>query len=84
MSNCCGARRLVAWLAARSDIWTLRDPALLNAKLREEIEEVIEADTIDEVAWETADVIYHILVRAQAGGVTFDRICDELRSRIRT
>ena len=25
MSNCCGARRLVAWLAARSDIWTLRD-----------------------------------------------------------
>ena len=60
----------------------LDDPALLNAKLREEIEEVIEADTIDEVAWESADVIYHILVRALAGGVTFDRICAELRSRL--
>ena len=58
------------------------DQELITAKLREEIEEVIEAESADDVAWEAADVIYHLLVRASTGGVTLRRICDELRSRM--
>lgn len=61
----------------------LNDPTLLNAKLREEIEEVIEAESVDDVAWEVADVVYHVLVKARGCGVAMDRVCDELRSRSR-
>lgn len=61
----------------------LDDRTLLDAKLREEIEEVIEAQTVDEIAWETADVIYHLLTHARRGGVNLDRIRSELRSRMR-
>lgn len=61
----------------------LDDPLLVNAKLREEIEEVIEADSFDEVAWEVADVLYHVLVKARSRDVSLARLCDELRSRMR-
>ncbi|MGB0714544.1 MAG: phosphoribosyl-AMP cyclohydrolase [Phycisphaerae bacterium] len=61
----------------------LRDRDLNVAKLREEIEEVIEAETVDEVAWEAADVIYHLLVYARGLGVDLQRIESELRSRRR-
>jgi phosphoribosyl-ATP pyrophosphohydrolase len=60
----------------------LDDRTLLDAKLREEIEEVIEAKTVDEIAWEAADVIYHLLVHAHGRGVDLDRIRNELRSRM--
>jgi phosphoribosyl-ATP pyrophosphohydrolase/phosphoribosyl-AMP cyclohydrolase/histidinol dehydrogenase len=44
------------------------DTDLLNSKLREEIEELIEAKTKDEVLWEASDVIYFTLVRAISQG----------------
>ncbi len=62
----------------------LKDPQLVDAKLREEIEEVIEAESTDDVAWEVADVIYHVLVKARSRGVSLARVCNELRSRMRS
>ncbi len=60
----------------------LADRSLMAAKLREEIGEVIDADTMDEVSWEAADVLYHLMVFGQAAGVSLDRIAMELRSRM--
>lgn len=60
----------------------LGDPPLMHSKLREEIEEVIAAEGVHEVAWEAADVVYHLLVYALSRGVTLDRIGSELRSRM--
>lgn len=50
------------------------DSNLLNSKLREEIEELIEASTKDEVEWEAADVIYFTLVRAVSQGTNNTRV----------
>ena len=61
----------------------LREPQRIRAKLREEIEEVISATTPDEVAWECADVLYHLLVRMAAAGVGLDAVLAELRSRFK-
>lgn len=57
------------------------DDQLLAAKLREECEEVIEAETFEEVRWEAADLLYFTLVRARSAGVGLDDIIAELRSR---
>ncbi len=47
----------------------LDDPTLLAAKLAEEAGELAEATELDDVAWETADVLYFALVAlARAGG----------------
>jgi phosphoribosyl-ATP pyrophosphohydrolase len=59
----------------------LEDPARLAAKLREETEEVVEATELDHVAWECADLIYHLMVRMRAAGVPLGRVEAELRSR---
>jgi phosphoribosyl-ATP pyrophosphohydrolase len=61
----------------------LEDPALLAAKLREESAEVIEATERDHLAWECADLLYHLMVRMSAGGIRMDRVESELRSRFR-
>jgi len=50
-------------------------------KLREECEEVIEANTFEEVRWEAADLLYFTLVSARARGVGLQDIVNELRSR---
>ncbi len=57
------------------------DESLRAAKLREETEELIEAQHFDEVRWETADLLYFALVEARAHGVSLDDIIAELRSR---
>ncbi|MCB1050192.1 MAG: phosphoribosyl-AMP cyclohydrolase [Acidobacteria bacterium] len=57
------------------------DPAFLASKLTEECQELIEAQTFDEVRWEAADLIYFALVRARAAGVSLADIEAELRSR---
>lgn len=50
-------------------------------KLREETEELIEAQNHEEVRWEAADLLYFTLVDAKAKGVSIDNIIAELRSR---
>lgn len=61
----------------------LEQPDLLAAKLREETEEVIEAGEREHVVWECADVLYHLLVRMAAAGVSLREVERELRSRRR-
>ncbi len=57
------------------------DSTLRAAKLREETDELIEADSFDEVRWEAADLLYFTLVEAAAHGVQLQDIVQELRSR---
>jgi phosphoribosyl-ATP pyrophosphohydrolase len=61
----------------------MSDADLLAAKLREEIEEVIEASAGDHLVWECADVIYHLMVRMRASEVSLAEVERELRSRAR-
>lgn len=46
------------------------DPSLLAAKIREEAEELIEAKTKEEIAFEAADLIYFAMTRCVAQGVS--------------
>lgn len=50
------------------------DEKLLNAKIMEEAEELCEAKTKDQVAFEAADLIYFILTKAIGSGVTLNDI----------
>lgn len=61
----------------------LADPALLAAKLREETEEVIIAPDRENLRWECADLLYHLLVRMTADEISPQEVMDELRSRMR-
>ncbi|CAB4253327.1 similar to Saccharomyces cerevisiae YCL030C HIS4 Multifunctional enzyme containing phosphoribosyl-ATP pyrophosphatase, phosphoribosyl-AMP cyclohydrolase, and histidinol dehydrogenase activities [Maudiozyma barnettii] len=47
-----------------------KDETLLNAKIKEEAEELTEATTKDELAWEAADLFYFAMVRLVANGVS--------------
>ncbi|SMN20121.1 similar to Saccharomyces cerevisiae YCL030C HIS4 Multifunctional enzyme containing phosphoribosyl-ATP pyrophosphatase [Maudiozyma saulgeensis] len=47
-----------------------KDETLLNAKIKEEAEELTEAVTKDELAWEAADLFYFAMVRLVANGVS--------------
>ncbi|KAJ6264493.1 hypothetical protein Dda_0640 [Drechslerella dactyloides] len=47
-----------------------RDPALLRAKIMEEAEELCDAKTKDDVAWEAADLLYFALTKCVAAGVS--------------
>ena len=55
--------------------------ALQAEKLREECEELIEAEAFADVRWEAADLLYFTLVSARARGVGLNDIINELRSR---
>lgn len=59
------------------------DPALLDAKLREEVEELVAAEDPADVAWEAADVLYFALVKARAAGVGLAEIVEQLDARAR-
>jgi len=50
-------------------------------KIREESEELIEAQSFEEVRWEAADLIFFALTDALAKGVDIGDITNELRSR---
>ena len=50
-------------------------------KIREEAEELIEAQSLDDVRWEAADLIFFTLVDALAKGIDIGEITNELRSR---
>ncbi|OWB75412.1 hypothetical protein B5S31_g5306 [[Candida] boidinii] len=50
------------------------DEELLNAKIKEEAEELTEATTKDEIAWEAADLLYFALARCAKYGVSIKDI----------
>jgi len=58
-----------------------KDPELLNEKLREEVEELIEAEKKEHVRWESADLFYFTLVQAISKGVEWQEIVQELGCR---
>lgn len=60
----------------------LADPQELAAKLREETEEVIIAPDRENLRWECADLLYHLLVRMTADDLTAEDVFNELRSRM--
>lgn len=59
----------------------LDDPDLLAAKLMEEARELAEAESVDDVVWETADVFYFALVAMVRGGGTLADVERELARR---
>jgi phosphoribosyl-ATP pyrophosphohydrolase len=59
----------------------LADPELLRSKLLEEAQEVAEASTHDDVAWECADLLYFLSVRMHAAGVRIDDVMAQLAAR---
>lgn len=50
------------------------DPELLAAKIKEEAEELTEANTQNEVSWEAADLFYFAMVKLVASGVSLDDV----------
>ncbi len=55
--------------------------SLRAEKIREEADELIEAQAFDEVRWEAADLLFFALTDALAKGVSIEDIENELRSR---
>ncbi|MFU8802961.1 MAG: phosphoribosyl-ATP diphosphatase [Bradymonadaceae bacterium] len=84
-----GIPRLVRRLQARLDAapqgsYTRRlfeDPELLKSKLVEEAGELAEAAGLDEVRWETADVLYFAMVAMIRGGASLAEVEGELDRR---
>lgn len=56
-------------------------PALLDAKLREEIDEVTCAPDRDNLAWECADVLYFLSVKMRTAGIAIEDVMAQLASR---
>ncbi|SCU95623.1 LAFA_0G01310g1_1 [Lachancea sp. 'fantastica'] len=50
------------------------DPELLTAKIKEEAEELTEANTKSEVSWEAADLFYFAMVKLVASGVPLEAV----------
>ncbi len=50
-------------------------------KLREELDELIEAETDAEIRWEAADLFFFMLVYLENRGVSFSSVLEELRGR---
>lgn len=61
----------------------LDDPALLAAKLTEEAQELAEAQTAEEVAWEAADVLYFTFTAMARAGVALADVEAVLDQRAR-
>jgi phosphoribosyl-ATP pyrophosphohydrolase/phosphoribosyl-AMP cyclohydrolase/histidinol dehydrogenase len=71
-------------LSAPAGSYTKRlfdDGALLESKLLEEAGELASATTSEDIAWETADVIYFALVFAARAGVPLSAVTAELDRR---
>jgi phosphoribosyl-ATP pyrophosphohydrolase/phosphoribosyl-AMP cyclohydrolase/histidinol dehydrogenase len=60
-----------------------KDPALLSAKIREEAQELCDASSPEDIAWEAADLIYFALVKCTAAGVSLQDIERQLDARAR-
>ena len=53
----------------------------LKAKIIEEAEEVVNAETKDEIIWEVADLLYFLVVLMQQKEIKIDDVLMELRRR---
>lgn len=58
-----------------------RDPELLSAKILEEAQELVSAESRAEITHEAADLLYFTLVRAAASGVSLTDVENELGRR---
>ena len=77
------ADRMARPLAESGTARLLADPMLLGEKLREEADELAQADTTGDVVRETADVFYMALVALAQGGGTLADVRAELARRHR-
>ena len=77
------AERAARPIAGSGTAKLLADPALLAAKLREEAEELAQAESLEDVVRETADVLYMALVTLARGGGTLAEVRAELARRHR-
>ena len=77
------ADRMARPVAGSGTAQLLADRALLAAKLREEADELAQADSADDVVRETADVLYMALVALARGGGTLADVRAELARRHR-
>jgi len=77
------ADRVARPIAGSGTAKLLADPALLAAKLREEADELAQAEAPVDVVREAADVIYMALVALQRGGGTLADVRAELGRRHR-
>lgn len=59
----------------------LANPELQVEKLEEECQELIEAETFEDIRWEAADLLFFTLIRAKAKGVGLKDLINELGSR---
>ena len=59
------------------------DKSEVIAKLREECEELIEAEKPTDIKWEAADLLYFMLVYLENRGVAFEDVLAELKRRRR-
>jgi phosphoribosyl-ATP pyrophosphohydrolase len=79
------ARRVEARIAdAPSHSYTARlaeDQALLDEKILEEALEVTTARTSDDLAWECADLLYHLTVKMRANGLELRDVFAQLAAR---
>ncbi|KAI9143826.1 histidinol dehydrogenase-domain-containing protein [Paraphysoderma sedebokerense] len=57
------------------------DNALLHNKIIEEANELVEAQSPDDIAWEAADLIYFALVKCVAAGLSLNDIDKQLNKR---
>ncbi|KAI1308938.1 trifunctional histidinol dehydrogenase [Mortierella claussenii] len=60
-----------------------KDSNLVQSKIMEEAEELCQATTPEDIAWETADLIYFALVKCVANGVTLRDVEQQLENRSR-
>lgn len=63
-----------------------KDSKLLHAKIREEAEELCEAESKEEIAWEAADVLYFTLVKCAKEGISLadiEKVLDQRSLKIR-
>jgi len=56
-------------------------PKLLESKVREEAKELAEARKSEEVIWEAADLIYHVMVKLVSAGLSWEDVIRELKGR---
>ena len=77
------ADRMARPVAGSGTARLLADPALLAAKLREEADELTQAESSQDVVRETADVFYMALVALARGGGTLAEVRAELARRHR-
>ncbi|KAK3833094.1 MAG: histidinol dehydrogenase-domain-containing protein [Linnemannia elongata] len=60
-----------------------KDSNLVQSKIMEEAEELCEAKTPQDIAWETADLFYFALVKCVANGVSLRDVEQQLENRSR-